>query len=145
MGRRSLCKPNRFKFSLSVEYHPHQKKKESLCPSPHHRPHIGEKLLLIAFRFILPKNFCLQRTFSVTQSWLIWKSLLEPNPLIQNNVLQDYLPELYPLYFCSYPKKWPKTTPPLISLCCPHQVWTVPRPSPKPLQTKNVLISCHQK
>ena len=34
--------------------------------------------------------------------WLIWKTSLELNLLVQNSVLQNYLPELYPLYSSSY-------------------------------------------
>ena len=37
------------------------------------------------------------RVFSVSQSWLIWKSLLELNSLIQNSVQHDFHLELYPL------------------------------------------------
>ena len=52
-----------------------------------------------------PKNVnFLWRAFSVTQTWLIWKSLMNLGPLIQNSVLQDYLPELHLRYLPSYQK-----------------------------------------
>ena len=59
----------------------------SLRPSIDHRPHVGKKLSLIAFRQIIPK----------ISNWsLVWrKTYLEWNPLVQNTVQQDYLPELY--------------------------------------------------
>ena len=53
------------------------------------------------------QTFCLRHAFSVTQLWLIWKSSLELNPLIQNSVQQDYLPELYPIIPLNiYGKPW---------------------------------------
>ena len=41
-------------------------------------------------------KICLWYSFSVSQPWLTWEGSLELNPLIQNSVQQDYLPELYP-------------------------------------------------
>ena len=40
----------------------------------------------------------MQGTFSVKQSWLIWKILMELILVIQNSVQQDYRPEMYPSY-----------------------------------------------
>ena len=58
--------------------------------------HILEKeVSVIAFNFF--QKFYLMHAFSITQSWLIWKSSLELNLLIQNSVQQDYLPELFPI------------------------------------------------
>ena len=42
------------------------------------------------------ESSCSHLPFSVTQSWLIWKSSMELSLLIKNSVHQDYLPELYP-------------------------------------------------
>ena len=51
----------------------------------------SKKVSLIVFRHKFYPKFCLWRTLSVSQSWLIWKSSLELNCVIQNNVQQDYL------------------------------------------------------
>ena len=72
----------KFELSPSAGYHPHQKKIESLCPSPDHRQHIGQKVFLIAFRLILPKILPVAHIFSNT----IMTYLLEQNPFIQNSV-----------------------------------------------------------
>ena len=69
----------------------------------------------IAFRQVLPKFFPATCIFSYTIITYS-KSSLELNPIIQNSVQQDYLPELYPLY----------------PSACPHHVWTF-LPSPKSL------------
>ena len=45
---------------------------------------------------------------------MIWKSSLELNPLIQNSVQQDYLPELYfiiPVDIYGKPWGWERITP----------------------------------
>ena len=61
-------------------------------PSLNYRPHIWKKKAsLIVFRRKFYQNFCQWRIFSVPQSGLILKGSLELNPLIQNNVQQDYL------------------------------------------------------
>ena len=84
---------------------PHQKIESPIPPLI--TDHILESLIalisLIAFRQILPKKLpaC---AFSVTQSWLIWKSSLELNLLIPNSVQQDHFLELYPVYLSSYKK-----------------------------------------
>ena len=53
------------------------------------------------------ETFCLRHVFWVKQSWLTWKISLELNPLIQNSVQQDYLPELYPIIPLNiYGKTW---------------------------------------
>ena len=88
------CKPKSLNFYLLLDITP-TKKIESLCPSPHHRPHIGEKVFLTAFRLILPKPFSVAHIFSHT----IMTYLLDQNPIIQNSVLQNYLPELYRFVF----------------------------------------------
>ena len=59
--------------------------------SPLITDHMLEKLLDKFYQ-----KFWLQRIFWVTQSWLILKSLLEINPLLQKSVQQDSLPELSP-------------------------------------------------
>ena len=80
------------KVSYSVGYHLHQKV-ESPRLSPDYTPRIAKMSLIALEKFY--QKFCLWRIFSTTQSWLIWKSSLELNPLIQNSVQQDYLIELY--------------------------------------------------
>ena len=75
---------------LFVEYHSLNQNKKPHCPSPDHRSHIGKKIF---------NNF-----FSASQSWFIWKSSLKLNTLLQNSVQQEYLTELYPLYFPCYQK-----------------------------------------
>ena len=66
------------------------------------------------------QKLCLQNAFSVTQSWLIWKTSLKPYSLIQNSVQQGYLWKLYPLYPSSY-REMPY---PIMWNCCAHQRWT---------------------
>ena len=80
-----------------------------------------KKVSLLAFRQILPKikNFTCGVHFQL-QNWLIWESLMKLSLLIQNSVQQDYLPELYPGI-----SLLTKMSPPLMLLCCTHQVWTV--------------------
>ena len=49
---------------------------------------LEKKVSLIAFRQIFPRFLPVASIFSYT-SWLIWKSSLEQNSLIQNSVQQD--------------------------------------------------------
>ena len=57
----------KFELTPSAGYHPHQKNGIPLSLPCPHRPHIGKKEFLIAFRLILPKLFPVVH-FSVTQS-----------------------------------------------------------------------------
>ena len=68
----------------------------------------GKKLILIAFRYKFYQIFYLWLTFLVSQSWLIWKSLL--SYLIQNSLQQDYLLELYILPLYPSPGLYPPLT-----------------------------------
>ena len=54
---------------------------------PDHTPYIGEKTAFSLTKFY--QTFCLRHASSVTQLWLIWKSSLELNLLIQNSIQQD--------------------------------------------------------
>ena len=55
------------------------------------------KVSLKAFRQILPKMLSLVNIFSFIITTCL-KSSLQLNPLIQNSVQQNYLPEFYPMY-----------------------------------------------
>ena len=84
----------KFELSNSVGYYPHQKIKFS-CPLI--ILHILKKRYLLQILDKFYQNFLLRHAFSVTQSWLIWKSSFKPHTLIQNSVQQDYLSELSPI------------------------------------------------
>ena len=56
--------------------------------------HILGKLSLIVFRPKFYQEYGLWHAFSVSRSWLTWKSSLELNPLIQNSSL--YVPGCIP-------------------------------------------------
>ena len=62
-----------------------------------HRPDIGKKVSLRAFRQILPKSLLAMHIFSFTIMTYL-KIFIWIKPLIQSSVQQHYLPELYPLY-----------------------------------------------
>ena len=88
--------------SLFCLISPHQKI-ESPCPFPGHRPHIGEKVFLIAFRLILPKILPRARIFTRT----IMNYLENLIGTISFNMKQypaGCLPELHSLYLLSYQK-----------------------------------------
>ena len=91
-GRRgeSPCKRTGLTFRLLLNI-THLQKIESTCPLI--TDHILEKKVLDKFY----QKFSIRHTFSVIQSWIFWKNLLELNSLIQNSVQQDYLPEFYPI------------------------------------------------
>ena len=66
-------------------------------------PHIGKKVFLIAFTYvltkILPAACILLRNYNLFE-----KAQLELSPLIENCVQQDYLPESYARHLPSYQK-----------------------------------------
>ena len=68
--------------------------------------HIGQQVSLV-LKQILPKILPGVRIFFFTIT-TYFDEELELNSLIQNSVLQDHLPELYP----SVPSSLPKMTPP---------------------------------
>ena len=82
----------KFELSFFVEHHSAKK----LSPPVPWSQTIYRTCISNNFRQVL-SNICLRRAFSITQPWLIWKSLLGLNPLMQNNVQQDYLPKKYPI------------------------------------------------
>ena len=82
---------------------------------------IWKNVFVIKFLFStdslnLPHPLNDQNLLSLTKAFLC--SL---NPLVQNSVQQNYLPELYPLYSLSYQKIFIY----FYLACCPHFAWTV--------------------
>ena len=75
-------------------------KSQVLCPSSDDRPHIEKKISLI--KQIVTKNLPVVCIFSYTI--LTYLKKLEPSPLMQNSLQQDYLPEKYRRYLLSYQK-----------------------------------------
>ena len=94
----------KFELSPTVGYHFHRKLSDSV-PWSHSIYWKNRYLLQLWDKFY--QKFCLRHAFSVTQSWLIWKSSSELNPLILSSVQQDYLSELYPIIRLNiYGKPW---------------------------------------
>ena len=89
--------------------------------SPDYQPHIEKKKVsLIVFRQILSKILPEACIFSNT-IMIYSKILLELNPLIQNSVQQDYLPELHPIIPINiYRKPWRWGIIPPNSQKCTH-------------------------
>ena len=83
LGGGSLCKPKSLHFILLLDITP-TNEIESLSPSAHYGPHIGERVFLIAFRLILQKLLPVAHILSPT----IMTYLLEQSPLIKNSVQQ---------------------------------------------------------
>ena len=83
-------------------------------PSFDRRPHICKNKYLQQF---LGSNFACRTHFQL----LSWKGLLEWNPLIQNNVQQNHLLELYP--FSLYPPSYQKTATKVAFI---NQSWIFP-------------------
>ena len=100
----------------------------------------------VALKENTPTNFF--KIITVSRPNTILQVFLGTKSLKYKTAEQDYLPNLYPLYPLS-DKKIPL---PLMLLCCPHQVWTVPPPPESLWETlgmgeefhptaKNLLIS----
>ena len=113
-------------LNISVGYHLPPKSWEPHF-SPDNRPHIGEKVPLIALRQILLKTLLLGSTFSyIIMTYL--KTFDETNSLNTKQCPAGLFPRV--ITFVSF--FLPKICLRLMFLNCLHQLWTVPT-SPKRL------------